>query len=358
MRLAVLYGSAFLATGIVLLAFVDIAFWSGKSVRATAPVGSGVPGGDTIARQQHGTDLRIVVISSIISLLIMVVVAAALGWIIAGRALRPMRAMVTTARAISADNLHSRIGLDSPYREFKELGSTLDDLFERLDAAFRSQRHFVANASHELRTPLTAERAILQVALADPDANATTLRTACEESLALGAAQERLIESLLTLASSEQGVERWEPLDLAAIAAEAILVRHGDAERRGVEVTSSLAEAPATGDPRLVESLVANLVDNAIRHNTEGGRVEVETSGTRIAVRNTGAVVPPDEVERLFVPFQRLRRQRVRHADGHGLGLAIVRAIATAHGATVTTQAPATGGLDIVVTFPPGPVIG
>jgi signal transduction histidine kinase len=179
-----------------------------------------------------------------------------------------------------------------------------------------------------------------------------SLRAACEEVLAIGATQERLIESLLTLASSEQGVDRWQPLDLGAITAEAVLARQDDAARHGVQITAALTNAPTQGDPRLVESLVANLVDNAIRHNMPGGQVDIATSGASITVRNTGATIPPREVDRLFEPFQRLRRERVHQPDGHGLGLAIVRAIATAHGATITAHAPESGGLDIEVVFP------
>jgi signal transduction histidine kinase len=349
-RLALLYGGVFFAAGTVLLGFVFAAFVSGGYTQ-TAPVSQG-PDAASVGRQQHGIDLRTQLILSVVGLVVMVALAAVLGWAIAGRSLRPLRAMTTTAQAISADSLHSRIGLESPYEEFAELGATLDDLFGRLDAAFRSQRDFVANASHELRTPLTAERALLQVALADPDASLESLRVACEEVLALGAAQERLIESLLTLATSEQGVERWQPLDLAAITAEAILVRQDDAARHAVQITAALAEAPTQGDPRLIESLVANLVDNAVRHNVPGGRVDVTTSGTSVTVRNTGATIPPGEVDRLFEPFQRLRRERAHQPDGHGLGLAIVRAIAAAHGATITAHAPQSGGLDVEVVFP------
>jgi signal transduction histidine kinase len=357
MRLALLYSGVFFGSGVILLGIV-VALFTGKSTRETAPVpGQSVTGGGSVADRQHGSDLHALLIASAIGLAIMVVVAFVLGWIVAGRALRPLRRMVTTAQAISASNLHSRIGLDSPYEEFKELGATLDDLFGRLEAAFQSQRHFVANASHELRTPLTAERALLQVTLADPEASVETLRSACEELLDLGAGQERLIESLLTLATSEQGVERWEPLDLGAITADVILVRQAEAQRRDVRIDTALAEAPTNGDPRLVESLVANLIDNAIRHNVPGGHVDVTTSasgdGGSISVRNTGPMIPPSEVDRLFVPFQRLHGQRTRHQDGHGLGLAIVRAITTAHGAVLTTEVLESGGLAVRVTFPP-----
>jgi signal transduction histidine kinase len=363
-RLTLLYGSVFFVSGMILLAFVFGLFWTGRSTRESVPVMDGrqVPGGAAIADRQHGNDLHTLLVSSGIALAVTGVASVALGWIIAGRALRPLRTMTTTAQAISASNLHSRIGLDSPYEEFKELGATLDDLFERLDAAFQSQRHFVANASHELRTPLTVERALLQVALADPDASAETLRSTCEELLTLGAAQERLIDSLLTLASSEQGIEEWEPLDLGVIAAEAVLVRRPEAERRGVRIDTALAQAPTAGDGRLVESLVANLVDNAIRHNLADGHVSVTTSlsehGARITVTNTGPVIPDDEVDRLFVPFQRLHTERTRHPDGHGLGLAIVRAIATTHRAVLTAKALESGGLDVRVAFPFHPPVG
>jgi signal transduction histidine kinase len=289
-------------------------------------------------------------------LAIVAVVAGGVGWLLAGRVLRPLRGIIASARAISASNLSERLSLHGPDDEFRELGETLDDLFGRLEASFESQRHFVANASHELRTPLAAERTLLQVALADPEASAETLRSTCEQVLILGDQQERLIEALLTLASSERGIAQWEPFDLAEIAGKAILYHRREAERRGIRVEASLAAAPATGDPRLVESLIANLVDNATRHNADGGRVEISTAITGglaiVSVGNTGSLIPPDEVDRLFQPFQRLGSERIRHAGGHGLGLAIVRAIAGVHGATLAARVRPEGGLDVEVTFP------
>jgi signal transduction histidine kinase len=291
-----------------------------------------------------------------IALPLVVLLAIAGGWLIAGRLLRPLRTITATARDISASNLSRRMALGRRDDEFAELGQTLDDLFGRLEAAFESQRRFVANASHELRTPLTAERALLQVALADPDASAATLRAACEEVLVLGERQERLVAALLTLASGEGGVDEWEPFDLAEITRTVLLVRREDAERRGIEVSTALSAAAAKGDPRLAESLVVNLVDNAIRYSAAGGRVAVSTikaaGKATFRISNTGAVIPPGEVERLFEPFQRLGGERTRSADGYGLGLAIVRAIADAHGATLTRRAQPDGGLDIEVSFP------
>jgi signal transduction histidine kinase len=278
-------------------------------------------------------------------------------WWLAGRFLRPLRAMTTAAQEISATNLDRRLSLEGPDDELTELGRTLDDLFERLQASFESQRQFVANASHELRTPLAGQRTLLQVALADPDADAPGLRSTCEEALELSGQQERLIDALLTLATSERGVESWEPFDLAQLTQDIVLSRRPDAERHGVQIDANLDEAHAVGDPGLVASLVANLLDNAIRHNAADGAVEISTSATpdgpRLTVSNTGAVVPFVELERLFQPFQRLGAQRVGPADGHGLGLTIVKAIATAHGANLTARPGPQGGLDIQVTFRP-----
>jgi signal transduction histidine kinase len=293
---------------------------------------------------------------------VVVLLALAGGWLIAGRLLRPLRTITAAARDISASNLNRRLDLGGRADEFAELGETLDSLFGRLEASFESQRHFVANASHELRTPLTAERALLQVALADPDATTQTLRSACEQVLALEDDQERLIEALLTLATSEGGIEQWEPFDLAAIAWHEVTVRREEAGRRGIQVETRLAEAPTAGDPRLAESLVANLVDNAIRHSPDGGRAEISTAAAggqaTIRVRNTGAVIPPEQLGRLFQPFGRAGGERIRHTGGHGLGLAIVQAIARAHGAALTPQAPPEGGLDVEVTFPGKPATG
>jgi signal transduction histidine kinase len=218
--------------------------------------------------------------------------------------------------------------------------------------AFTAQRHFVANAAHELRTPLTAERTVLQVALADPEASAGDLRSACEEVLRLGEQQGRLIDSLLTLASSERGIERAEPFDLAMVA-EAVVAARGSGE---VRVDTALGAAPASGDPRLVESLIANLVDNALRYNEPGGWVSVVTGTAAghsvLRVVNSGPVVPRSSVAALLEPFRRLDgASRGRTAEGHGLGLAIVAAIAQAHDADLAVRARPEGGLDITVTF-------
>jgi signal transduction histidine kinase len=343
LQLALLYGGVFVALGAALLAVSGLLVRSG-SVSVTGSSSSQ----NALTGRQFDVGPALVLAGTVL-------VALALGWLIAGRFLRPLRTITAAARDISASNLSRRLSLAGRDDEFTELGETLDDLFARLEASFESQRHFVANASHELRTPLTAERTLLQVALADPDATAETLRSTCQQLLALGYQQERLIEALLTLASSERGIERWEPLDLAGIAGKVLLGLRQEAERRGIRIEAILAAAPATGDPSLVESLVANLVDNAIRHNRDGGRVEISTTITDglaiVSVSNTGTLISPDEVDRLFQPFQRLGTERISHISGHGLGLAIVRAIAGVHGAGLTANARPEGGLDIEVSF-------
>ena len=344
-QLTLLYAAVFSASGAALLAIPLL------GTRVTRPA---VPSGDAVPVDPEVTYPPLT--ASAVGLAAMVVVSVVLGWLIAGRFLRPLRTITATARDISASNLHRRLGRTGRADEFTALAETLDGLFQRLQASFESQRRFVANASHELRTPLAAERTLLQVALADPEATVDTLRAACREVLTLGRAQERLIDSLLTLATGEQGVEHPQTFDLADIVGEVVAGRDREARRRQVHLEATLATAPAVGDPRLVESLAANLVDNAIRHNVAGGRVNVATSTAegraRLTVRNTGPVIPPDQVEQLFQPFQRPGRQRIGHSEGHGLGLAIVRAIAGAHRAALVTRARPEGGLDIELTFP------
>jgi signal transduction histidine kinase len=312
---------------------------------------------EALARQQHSEEMHRLLIDLGIALAIMATVSMGLGWFLAGRALSPLQTITKAARAISASNLHRRLALRGPTDELRELGDTFDELLERLERSFDAQRQFVANASHELRTPLTLERAIMEVTLADPDASQETLRATCERVLAIGEQQERMIDALLALARSERSLDRHEPFDLGTIAHEVIATRQSEIADRGLQLESVLEDAPTSGDPSLVERLVANLIDNAVRHNTAGGWVSVSTrlgdGRAVLTVSNTGPIVPEGEFERLFRPFQRLGAARTSHSQGHGLGLSIVAAIAAAHSASVRAHPRAGGGLDIEVTFAP-----
>jgi signal transduction histidine kinase len=309
-----------------------------------------------LAERQHEAELRHLLEQSGIALALMAAVSILLGWIVAGRVLRPLRTLNESVREISATNLHRRLALAGPEDELTQLASTFDDLLGRLEASFHAQRQFVANASHELRTPLARSQTLAEIALGDPEATVDSLRASHQRVLAAGAQQERLIEALLTLARSERGLDQRELFDLATVTDSVLATRWPEAERRQLDLHATLEPAETSGDPRLAERLVSNLVDNALRHNMPQGRIDVITT-TRggqaiVSVANSGPLVLPDEVERLFEPFQRLAKDRTTQSDGIGLGLSIVKAIAAAHGASLATQARPDGGLDITVSFP------
>ncbi len=377
LRLTLLYGGLTMLLGTLLLVLTFLLVNSSSTVgvassatahpvptRLVKPAGlvaiHVVPASHSVAVRQHNADLGRLLAVSWLGLALTTLGSALIGWFAAGRVLRPLRAITETARTISAGNLHQRLALSGPDDEFKRLGETLDDLLARLQASFEAQRRFVANASHELRTPLTVERTMLQVALANPDATVQTLRATCEELLASGADQERLLEGLLTLASSERGLEHREALDLADLAGPALEAHHADTERLGLRIDRTLDPAPTVGDPVLVRRLIANLIDNAIDHNVTGGEVQIRTGiengASILTIVNGGESIPAGETDRLLEPFQRLDSGRATDALGHhGLGLSIVRAIADAHNAVLTVRARPAGGLAVTVRFAAAP---
>jgi signal transduction histidine kinase len=382
LRLTVVYGSLFLVSGAALLTItyflvrrqytgnffissgragvISVVREGGSSATAPAsgelgPVIGIAPSPTEVvaaAQAQSTAALHQLLVNSGIALAIMAILSIWLGWAIAGRVLRPLRTITNAARDISASNLHRRLALEGPDDELKQLGTTFDGLLGRLEASFEAQRQFVAHASHELRTPLTLERTLLEVALRDPHATVDSLRRTCEQVLAVGQQQERLIEALLTLSRSQRGLDDHEAVDLAAIAAAAAAAIDHD----GLTLATRLGPAGTTGDPRLVERLVANLVGNAVRYNVPQGRVTIETdtrAGRAVfTVTNTGPQIPPAELTRLFRPFQRLDAHRSSDADGLGLGLSIVDAVAQAHSATIAARPGSDGGLQIEVAFP------
>jgi signal transduction histidine kinase len=286
-----------------------------------AAVACGFTDGNQLAQdnRQRANTRQQLLIQSGIALAAMSLLSLGLGWLVAGRVLQP------------------------------------------LEDSYQAQRQFVANASHELRAPLTRQRTLIEVALASSEANAASLRRAHERVLASEQQLEQLIDSLLALTRGQAGLQRREQLDLAALTSEAVLARESQVADLELEVRATLGPAPTAGDPGLVERLIANLVDNAIRHNSPGGRVDV-TTGTRdrhafVSIANTGPTIAPEQIERLFQPFQRLEA-RTRHDNGHGLGLSIVDAIANAHRADVSAQARPDGGLSIEVSFQPATALG
>ena len=368
LRLTALYAALFLASGTALLAITNLLArnlpWrqSVVSPPSTRPPGAPVfrPAARDLVAQitaDHATALNQFLAESAIALGIMAVASVALGWLMAGRVLRPLRQMTAAAQAISADNLHKRLAMPGPDDELKDLGEVIDALLSRLDAAFTAQRNFVASASHELRTPLTLSRTLLQMALTNPRPTLAAYRATCQDLLDANDQQEQLIEALLTLARGQRGLDRREHLDLGSLTASVARTREPEAAGRGVTISASISPAPVLGDARLLQRLAANLIDNAIRHNIPGGQAGIQVTAadgrSRLTIANTGPVIPADQVTRLLEPFERLPATRSADASGLGLGLSIVAAIAKAHHAVLAISPGSLGGLSIEISFPP-----
>jgi signal transduction histidine kinase len=375
-RLTLLYGAAFFFAGAVLVTLLLLYLAHALDGQLTTRIGAtgqlhdpGTPQlpADVQAqlharfRQDRDHVLRMMFFASLISLGVVGLLAAGLGWLMAGRALRPLQQITATARRVADRSLHERIALTGTDDEIKDLADTFDAMLERLDRSFDSQRRFVANASHELRTPLTLNRTLIEVTLDDPAAP-KAVRQLGSTLLAINHRQEQLIEGLLTLASSEQAIMHRAPVDLADIAGHIATERRDDAGRAHIDIRTDLRPAPVTGDPMLLERLVDNLVDNAIRYNVpDHGTVTIATDTidgrARLSVDNTGPVVPAYEVPNLFQPFRRLptadrRADRAAPDRGAGLGLSIVAAVAHAHDGHVDAGPRDDGGLAVRVHLP------
>jgi signal transduction histidine kinase len=369
--LTAVYGGLLLASGTGLLA---LTYWLAATRFPVADRHSGtrhgLPGlapaqleaasaAQAQAVQQKDAALHSLLVMSGVALGVMAVICIGLGWVVAGRMLRPLRMITGAAQRISASNLNERLAMSGPDDELKELSDTFDALLGRLERAFDAQRQFVANASHELRTPLARQRAFIEVALDDQERTVSSLERACERVLVASGQQERLIDALLTLAQSQRGLKLRGPIDLAAVVSDVLQIQQPEAQSRGLRVNARLAAAPAPGDARLAERLAVNLVANAIVHNLPGGWIEIATGvsgGTAtLSVANSGAIIPSAEVQRLFEPFQRLGADRIGGRSGFGLGLSIVKAIADAHDAQLSARALPDGGLKIQVRFPKDP---
>lgn len=383
-RLTLLYAGAFFLAGTTLVVLIHLYLGQTLNHQTTARVGitsehlrervPTEPGSQQLPpevqealhaqfQRDRADTLKTMLIASLILLGVVGVAAGGFGWLVAGQALHPLRQITATARRVADRSLHERIALVGPDDELKDLADTLDAMLDRLDRAFDSQRRFVANASHELRTPLTINRTLIEVALDDPQAD-ESLRQLGATLLAVNQRHERLIDGLLTLASSEQRLTEPVAVDVADIARHITTESQSAAQNAGVGIRTRLQPTPVIGDPVLLERLTQNLIDNAIRYNLpENGCVTVTTDvvdgNAYLTVKNTGPHVPPYEVPSLFEPFRRLPTTE-RLADpsnasisrGAGLGLSIVRSVAHAHGGDVNAAPREGGGLTVRVRIP------
>lgn len=340
-RLTALYAALFAASTLVVLA---VAYGLlGDHLRRTLPDALADPILDRVALQ-----LALVLVGTTL-------LAVALGWVAATRALRPIGRVTATARRVSEDRLDERLALEGPDDEVRELADTFDAMLDRLSEGLQAQRRFVANASHELRTPLTAIRTEVDVTLADPDATPAELRAMGERVMAGADELDDLLEGLLVLARSRRGVDRHEDVDLTATARAAVAAAPA-CPTLELSVHPRTPRVRAWGDGTMLGRVAVNLVDNAVRYNEDGGWVRVETAETQqggrtwatLRVANSGPRVPSGDVERIVEPFERLGR----HGTGSGLGLSIVRAVVDAHGGTTRIEARETGGLDVTVAVP------
>ncbi|MCU1609125.1 MAG: cutS [Pseudonocardiales bacterium] len=291
-----------------------------------------------------------------VAFLLAVAATVLLAWVITGQVLRPLHDVTATARRLSAESLDERLRLRGPRDEVAELADTFDAMLDRLQAAFQSQRRFVANASHELRTPLAVVRAEVDVTLADPAADVAELRRMASVIRDATLRAQQLVDGLLVLARTEGGALRArEVADLAGLAEAALRIVGSEAHSRALQVSKRIAPALTVGDPALLERVVGNLVENAVRHNVGGGWVEVCTdlagAHATLRVASSGDVIEPEAITALFEPFHRGGVARTAH-DGAGLGLSIVRAVVVAHGGTVHAQPVPGGGLEVTVQLP------
>jgi signal transduction histidine kinase len=362
LRLTLAYWLLFIVSAAALLA-LTVGLWRGASrtleARVPAPAAAtGVAGPSNLTATQRHRDLQQLLVTSAEALAIMAVPAIALGWLLAGRYLRPLRTITATARQISATNLHQRLGLHGPRDELTQLGDTFDELLDRLERSFEAERQFAANAAHELRTPHTTMRVWLDVAMAKPDplpAHVLNLYARLRDELDHS---DQLLDGLLTLAQSQRTpFEDASAVSLSELASTALQTRTADITDKDLNVEVHLrTAAEVTGSAALLARLVDNLLDNAIKHNQPEGWIRLSTtvdeSHARLTVENGGPVLDQGDVERLARPFQRLDPERTGSQHSTGLGLSIVQAIAQAHQGTLQLAARPGGGMQAVVELP------
>jgi signal transduction histidine kinase len=356
-----------LATALVTLV-AALLLWLGWMLAGDAVVSPSLPDGTTVrvggtlVKAEQLTEVlrdnaryRVLMAGSV-AFVCVVAATALLAWTFTGRVVKPLRDVTGTARRLSAESLEERIALRGPRDEVAELADTFDAMLDRLQATFASQRQFVANASHELRTPLSVIRTELDVTLADKDADVDELRRMAGVVRAATLRAGQLVDALLLLARTDgMGIGVVERVDLAIVVGSAWQAVRVEAERRSLRATFACTPAPVAGDPALLERVAGNLLENAVRHNVDGGWLDVRTTfghnWMTLRVSSSGARVEPDRVEELFESFRRGGVDRTAHT-GTGLGLSIVRAVVRAHGGTVAAEAVSGGGLTVTVHLP------
>ncbi|WP_103355333.1 cell wall metabolism sensor histidine kinase WalK [Amycolatopsis sp. CA-128772] len=373
-KLTAWYGALFLLAGLVLVVInyllvqstlpdptraalttidsADVTFGVAARTAVTSP-GAAVQLLSGSLVEYRSSTLSTLVVGSAIALVVTAALAVLFGWLMAGRALRPLHDITSTARRLEAGKLDRRINLEGPPDELKELADTFDGMLDRLAESFDSQKRFVANASHELRTPLAVQRTLIEVAMADPEVT-PELRKLGTHLLHTNERSERMIEGLLVLARSDRGLHTRTPVRLDEVVATVVRATASAASAAGVAVETRLRPRVVAGDPVLVERLVTNLLINAITYNASGGWVYVEVRGDpALEVRNSGPVVPPAAVPTLFEPFRRVGSERTGDTRNAGLGLSIVRSVAQAHGGRAEAQPGRRGGLTVTIRLPP-----
>lgn len=368
-RLTILYTALVLAAGLVLTALTYVLMRQKLGRRLSVLIvhppptaGEAPPLPKEFTTRVQDVTLSEFLAQAAIALVVVTLLAAVLGWVVAGRVLRPIRTISAAAQRLSAENLSERVPVTVPADELTALANTINGMLDRIqqgvadrDRVLHSQRMFTANAAHELRTPLTTMRTAIDVTL-DGHPNRTELiamtldvRTAVEHS-------QRTLDGLLTLARSQAGVSRQDQVDLADIVKNTLDNTADEVAARAITLRADLGRASASGEPVLLERMTSNLVDNAVRYNHTGGTIEITTGITNgrvfLRIGNTGTLVTADTVDRLLEPFVRGDGARLHADTGVGLGLSIVHAIATAHGGEIAAVARSTGGMDITVHLP------
>jgi signal transduction histidine kinase len=361
-RLTLLYGGLFLASGAGLLAITYLLVAHAPirlpPGRVIAVERSRLPQSMQAARvQQRSAELHDLLIESGVALGIMASLSGLLGWVVAGRALRPLRTMTAVTRQISDTNLDQRLAIAGPRDELRELADTIDGLLERLQWSFESQRRFVTNASHELRTPLTTMRTALDVEIAKPGEIPPRLRALDADLRGELDQADRLLDDFLVLARAQRGeLGQGSPVALDQLIPAALAARADRIAARRIELRTTLEPVLVFGSETLLARLLENVIENAVAHNETGGFIEigctVDHGTARLALANGGPILEDGAVGRLAEPFQRLGQERIASRNDHGLGLSIVAAIAEAHGGSLQLHVRPRGGLNVEIFLP------